>query len=62
MRSKQYVLFLLERDQKKRMSRLHISGKKGILISDEKRNMLAAANKKKTEKKHGFCKLVLAIP
>jgi len=24
--------------------------------------MLAAANKKKTEKKHGFCKLVLAIP
>ena len=46
----------------KRISRLHISGKKGILISDEKRNMLAAANKKKTEKKHGFCKLVLAIP
>lgn len=42
--------------------RLHISGKKGILISDEKRNMLAAANKEKTEKKHGFCKLVLAIP
>jgi len=31
---------------------LHISGKKGILISDKKRNMLAAANKKKTEKKH----------
>ena len=30
---------------------MHISGKKGILISDEKRNMLAAANKKKTEKK-----------
>jgi hypothetical protein len=27
---------------------LHISGKKGILINDEKRNMLAAANKKKT--------------
>ena len=29
---------------------MHISGKKGILISDEKRNMLAAANKKKQRK------------
>lgn len=62
MRSKKSGLFLLVLEQKKRISRLHISGKKGILISDEKRNMLAAANKKKTEKKHGFCKLVLAIP
>lgn len=36
---------------------MHISGKKGILISDEKRNMLAAANKKKTEKKHNVINL-----
>jgi hypothetical protein len=36
---------------------LHISGKKGILISDEKRNMLAAANKKKNREKTWFLQI-----